>query len=362
MGVAVVSLFCPTPFAFAVDGWASMNGGTTGGEGGTVVTVTNATQFLDYIGRSGKYVIQVDGNISLSGMNNVASDKTIIGVGTNGQISGGGLNLSSVSNIIIRNLRFEGSSDDAINVQNSSTNIWIVHCSFGSCSDGQVDIKRGSDYITVSWCHFQNHDHVCLLGHDDDNGGQDIGHLRVTYHHNYFDGTNGRHPRVRFSALCHVYNNYYVNNSSYGVASTCDAEVLVEGNYFNGCDAPTLVGYGSSPDGDLVERDNIFIDYDTTPETRGTVPEPPYSYTMDDGADVPDIVQAYAGAGTSYPPHWYYTLYGDFDIDGLVDTNDLRTFADYWVDTADISDADYFDDGIVNAREFALFAENWMTP
>ncbi|GAA4219775.1 pectate lyase [Streptosporangium album] len=29
-----------------------------------------------------------------------------------------------------------------------------------------------------------------LLGHSDGNGGEDIGHLRVTYHHDWFDGTN----------------------------------------------------------------------------------------------------------------------------------------------------------------------------
>lgn len=357
--LTVVSLFFFTSNVLAVEGWGE---NTTGGAGGTIVTAPNTTDFLDYIGRSGKYVIQVDSHITLpTGMHDVASDKTIVGVGPNAKISDGGLDIDEVNNVIIRDLRFENTTDDAINLQNGSTNVWIHHCTFSNGYDGLVDIKRASDYVTVSWNRFYNHQKTCLLGHDDDNGEQDIGHLRVTYHHNWFDGTSSRHPRVRFSALCHVYNNYYVDNG-YGVASTCDAEVLVEGNYFDGCYAPTYVGYGSSPDGDLVERNNIFIGHTISPETRGTVPEPTYSYWLDDANDVPDIVQAYAGADNPEPPHWLVTLYGDFDINGVVDENDLETFADYWLQTSDIDDADYFDNGRVDGREFALFAQNWREP
>ena len=38
---------------------------TTGGEGGTEVTVSNTADFLDYISRSGKYIIQVSDTIKL---------------------------------------------------------------------------------------------------------------------------------------------------------------------------------------------------------------------------------------------------------------------------------------------------------
>ena len=263
--------------------------------GGTVVTVTNTSQFLDYISRSGQYTINVNGTITLSGMNDVASNKAIIGVGTNGRIIGGGLDIDGVSNVAVRNIAFADWDDDAINMQDGSTNIWVDHCSFTNGYDGCVDIKRGSDYVTVSWNHFYNHGKTCLLGHSDDNASQDVGHLRVTYHHNYFDGTDTRHPRVRFSALCHVYNNYYHDNE-YGVASTCDAEVLVEGNYFQSVDDPCLVGYGSSWDGDLVQRNNVFSG-SGSPETRGSVSNPPYGYSMDNASNIPGIVSGGAGVG-----------------------------------------------------------------
>jgi pectate lyase len=262
--------------------------------GGTRVTVTNASQLLDYISRSSQYTIHVNGTIYLSGMNKVASNKAILGVGTSARIVGGGLNIAGVSNVVVQNISFSDWNDDAINLQDGSTNIWIDHCSFSNGYDGCVDIKRGSDYVTVSWNHFYNHSKTCLLGHSDNNGSQDSGHLRITYHHNYFEGTGSRHPRVRFSALCHVYNNYYKNND-YGVASTCDAEVLVEGNYFQNVDDPTLVGYGSSWDGDLEQRNNIFSS-SGYPETRGSVSNPPYSYTLENTSSIPTIVSSGAGA------------------------------------------------------------------
>jgi hypothetical protein len=94
--------------------------------------------------------------------------------------------------------------------------------------------------------------------------------------------------------LTHVYNNYYRNNN-YGVASTCDAQVLVEGNYFENVDDPTLVGYASSWDGYLEQRDNLFSD-SGDPETNGTVSSPSYSYSLDSASIIPDIVPSGAGA------------------------------------------------------------------
>jgi pectate lyase len=280
------------------EGFASVSAlgldGTTGGAGGNIVTVTNAADFVNYAWDTEPLIIQVADTIELTSMVGINSNKTIIGVGDQGVINGGGFHISDKSNIIIRNLLFRNSLDDAINIQESSHHIWIDHCDLTNAYDGLIDIKRGSDYITVSWNKFYNHQKTCLLGHSDNNGAQDSTHLLVTYHHNWFNGTNSRHPRVRFSGLTHVYNNYY-NNNGYGIASTMDAEVLVEGNYFYFVNDPTLVGYGSSGPGDLVEQNNIFDNCGNNPETRGTVPSPPYTYQLDDAASIPAIVPADAG-------------------------------------------------------------------
>jgi pectate lyase len=280
------------------DGWASVDSlgqnGTTGGEGGDVVTVTTTAEFMSLIITPQPVIIQVADTIILGSMVKVQSNKTIVGIGDQGVIRGGGLNLDRVSNIIIRNLLFTNSMDDAINVQEGTHHIWIDHCDLTDAYDGLIDIKRGSDFVTVSWNRFYNHTKTCLLGHSDNNAAQDVGHLRVTYHHNWFDRTNSRHPRVRFSALTHVYNNYYLDNS-YGVGSTMDAEVLVEYNYFESVKDPTLVGVAASGPGDLVERNNIYDNCPNPPQIRGEVPEPPYVYEPDSAASIPALVMAGAG-------------------------------------------------------------------
>jgi pectate lyase len=301
------------------DGFATVAGygqaTSTGGAGGAVVTVTTAAAFIEAIARPVPLVVQVSGTITLprgsnDGMYPVASDTTIIGLGSTAALVGGGLNIglpvdddvttppaNAVHNVIIRNLRLSGASDDLINVQMFSHHIWIDHNDFSDGDDGAVDIKRGSDLVTVSWNRFHDHDKTLLLGHDDDNGAQDTGRLRTTYHHNYFDGSDQRHPRVRFAPLVHVYNNYFRDNS-YGIASTNEAGLFVEGNYFYSVNNPGRVDF-SGPLGRMVQRDNILVDCNHAIEVRGTVTDPRtfYAYTADPASSVPTIVPAGAGVG-----------------------------------------------------------------
>ncbi|GAA4971841.1 hypothetical protein GCM10023334_096510 [Nonomuraea thailandensis] len=224
----------------------------------------------------------------------VTSNKTVIG-NSGATISGCGFNVSQASNVIIRNLNFRNWGDDGINVQ-YSTRVYIDHNSFSNGGDGALDIKRSSDYITVSWNRFFDHDKTMLLGHSDSNASEDRGRLRVTYHHNWFDGTNQRHPRVRFGNPVHVFNNYYGSVGSYGVASTQEAGVLVEGNYFENTDDPFHLGEGSSPAGSLVARNNHFVNSGSG-QSGGSVRSIPYSYSLDSASSVKSIVTAGAGAG-----------------------------------------------------------------
>ncbi|WP_326562236.1 pectate lyase family protein [Micromonospora sp. NBC_01796] len=278
-------------------GWAAQNGGTTGGAGGSTVTVTTGQALADALESSSPLIIRVQGSLSLPDtMNDVRSNKTVLGVGTNATLDNG-LNVSSATNVIIRNLTFRGWDDDAINVQ-GSRNVWIDHNTFDSGYDGAVDVKRESDFVTVSWNRVVNHTKSMLLGHDDGHTA-DIGHLRVTYHHNWFDGSKERHPRVRFGDPVHVFNNYYFG-ADYGVASTMGAGVLVEGNYFENVTRPTAVGYAESDPGDLVQRNNFFVN-SGAPESAGDVAAIPYAYSTDAAANVKSIVTAGAGAGRINP-------------------------------------------------------------
>jgi pectate lyase len=277
----------------AYPGPVGFGAGTTGGAGGQTVTVSSASAFLSAVQSSSPTIVQVSGSISLSGMNKVASNKTIVGLGTSGRLTGGGLNVSKVSNVIIQNLTITGSGDDNINVE-YSTRVFIDHNSLSDANDGNLDIKRASDNITVSWNRFHNQDKNALLGHSDSNSGEDNGKLRVTYHHNYFDGVNQRNPRVRFGNPVHVYNNYYRNIGSYGVASTENAGVLVEKNYFENVEDPYHLGEGSSDAGSLVARDNYKVNSGAG-QTGGSVAGIPYSYSTDTAANVKSIVTSGAG-------------------------------------------------------------------
>ncbi|MFD0201729.1 MULTISPECIES: pectate lyase family protein [Saccharothrix] len=281
--------------SFNLQGWATQCGGTTGGGSATPVTVTSTSAFVSAVGSSSASVIRVSGTISLSSMTKVASNKTIIGVGSGATITGHGLNVSKASNVIIRNLNFTGWRDDAINVQ-YSTRVWIDHNSLRNGYDGAIDIKRASDCVTVSWNKISSHDKTMLLGHSDSNGSEDRGKLRVSYHHNWFDGTNQRHPRVRFGNPVHVFNNYYGGVTSYGVASTEEAGVLVEGNYFENTEDPFHRGEGSSDPANLVARNNHFVNSGSG-DQGGSVKSIPYGYTLDSASGVKSIVTGGAGVG-----------------------------------------------------------------
>ena len=289
-------------------GWATQGGGTTGGAGGPTVTVTSLSAFMSAVAASGPQVVRVSGMFTCSDDVRVtAGNKTILGVGTNSGLNGCGINISDVSNVIVRNMRIANvqagnGNGDAIHVDNG-TRIWIDHNDLSSNRnngtdfyDGLVDMTHAADFITVSWNFLHDHIKCSLIGHSDNNAGEDVGHLRISYHHNFVSNCDSRNPRVRFGNPVHVFNNYYVNIADYAVASTIQGGVLVEGNYFENVPDPFHLGEGSSPAGTLVARNNFFVNSGTG-QTGGSVNGIPYSYSLDAASSVKSIVTAGAGVG-----------------------------------------------------------------
>jgi pectate lyase len=310
--------------------------GTTGGAGGTVVTVTNETDLRKWAGALnpdgthptdvamfGPYIIQVQGTIALTDRVDIMPNRTVIGIGTDPTITGANLRVRGAGthpgyNVIIRNLilRNHTTADkDGITIQDNAHHVWVDHCDISTCNDGACDVTHASDYVTISWTRFHDQDKTCLLGHSDNAASEDTGHLKVTYHHNYF-GAVQRQPRVRFSFLAHVFNNFYAglgyptasDENNYGIASACDAYVLVEGNYFKDQQHPMLcIAYSGTPNGWLVERYNVFnncgpIEVNPPVAPAAPMPEPStyYTYTLDPTADIMDIVTAGAGVNKIY--------------------------------------------------------------
>jgi pectate lyase len=101
--------------------------------------------------------------------------------------------------------------------------------------DGLLDVTNESDFVTVSWNQFATHDKTMLIGNSD-SAPEDREHLRVTIHHNFFDGTGQRTPRVRYGKV-HVYNNVYRADrdtnyrSSWGAG--VESQIYAENNYFD---------------------------------------------------------------------------------------------------------------------------------
>ncbi|MBY8852790.1 right-handed parallel beta-helix repeat-containing protein, partial [Saccharothrix sp. MB29] len=187
---------------------------------------------------------------------------------------------------IVRNLNFRDWKDDGIQVE-TSTRVWVDHNTLRNGYDGAIDIKRGSSYVTVSWNHTHNHTKNMLLGHDDGNGAQDIGYLKVTYHHNWFDKTPQRNPRVRFGNPVHVFNNYFLDNSDVGVACQAQAGCWVEGNHFDDVEEPMTTSY-AGPKGNIVQKDNLFTGESGNPVVGGSVQDPRtyYQYTTTENVTI----------------------------------------------------------------------------
>jgi len=292
------------------EGWATVNGATTGGCGGPTVTVTSLAQLTTEANRTTPEIIMVDGMFTGSGEVTVRANKSIIGVGPSSGLTGIGLSIEHMhpANVIVQNMNISkvtasSGAGDAIHIQDAD-HVWIDHNSLSSdlnngvdFYDGLTDITHAGDFITVSWNHNFNHFKDSLLGHSDGNASEDTGHLRVTYHHNFYDNTKERHPRVRFGDPVHVYDNYELN-ADYGIASTENGGVLAEDNVFENVTQAcfSASGFADSGPGRLVSNNNQLINSGVC-ETNGAVAAIPYTYHLDDVSVVKSIVMAGAGAG-----------------------------------------------------------------
>src|SRR5574344_1674325 len=307
------------------DGYAGVNGSTTGGGNVTPDTVSTYAAFKAAVQASAAKIVVVSGTIRTTDGDGyalqIASNKTIVGLNKNSTIYGG-ITFKNVSNVIVRNLNMQGvypnsGPDDAISVHNSN-HIWFDHLNIWNGTDGNLDITNQSSYVTVSWCKFwytdANHPHRlnALIGSGAADHPEDWGYLKVTYQHCWFaELVSERMPRVMYGQA-HIYNNYYTSKGNlYCIGVGSYAAALIEGNYFKDVKSPHLFMYniyanmtvrnnkydnttGNKDSGALGERYITTAPYTLLekPEALETVP---YKYTADAAADVPAIVSKGAG-------------------------------------------------------------------
>lgn len=272
----------------AVDGFAALGAGTTGGAAGQTVTVTTAAALKQYASAAEPYVIKVSGRFTITGQIDVASNKTIVGASAGAGLTGGGLNVRKVKNVIIDNLTIsKAKGTDAISVWGSN-HVLVTHNDLSSdldhgkdYYDGLVDVTQGSDDVTISYNRFHDHFKVVLVGHSDSNAAVDTGKLHVTLHHNSFTDVGSRLPSLRFGTG-HVYNNVFTNVLTSGIHSRMGAVILAQHNIFSKTNKPYVTNADSEEPG------TILVDPSPAPSW-------PYKYTLDATSTVAGIVAAQAG-------------------------------------------------------------------
>ena len=190
-----------------------------------------------------------------------AANVTFEGIGDDATLYGAGVAVFQSTGIEVRNLGLMnwggGKDGDGISLK-QSLGVWVHNNDvfYGNAGsdgdqakgDGSMDLKDNSQYVTVSYNHFWDSGKMSLCGMKSESGEN-----WITYHHNWFDHSDSRHPRIRTMSV-HVYNNYYDGNSKYGVGAAKDSEAFVEANYFRNCNYPML----SSMQGSDVLAGGIF--------------------------------------------------------------------------------------------------------
>ncbi|MEQ4302682.1 pectate lyase [Plantactinospora sp. B6F1] len=223
---------------------------------------------------------------------NVGPNTTIVGL-RGATLAGLTLMVDTADNVIVRNLTFADARDcfpawsptdgdagnwnsqfDLMSVRRSE-NVWVDHNTFTDgdnpdsglpvyfgrpymVHDGSLDITHTASRVTASYNRFLARDKVMLIG-SSNTVGPDVGRLDVTLHHNLFDGTMQRLPRVRFGQV-DIYNNAYrLGGDAFGYAIGVGVQsaVYAERNHFtlgSGLTAADLLhDWGGTV---ITERDN----------------------------------------------------------------------------------------------------------
>ncbi|MFF3316195.1 polysaccharide lyase family 1 protein [Streptomyces sp. NPDC003035] len=317
-------------------GYATQNGGTTGGAGGQTVRATTGTAIHAALcGRASSstpITIEVEGTINHGNTSKVSgtscntadgvielkqvSNVTLVGVGSGAVFDQLGIHIREAGNIIIQNVTVKNvkksgsptsNGGDAIGMESNVRNVWVDHVSLEASGgesegfDGLFDMKDNTQYVTLSYSTLRNSGRGGLVGSSE----TELSNGFITYHHNLYENIDSRAPLLR-GGIAHMYNNYYVKLNESGINSRAGARAKVDNNYFKdskdvlGTFYTTAAGYWqvSGNTFDNVTWSSPAADYKPAgPDPRSTTTVAvPYPYTLDAAACVPDVVTRIAGA------------------------------------------------------------------
>jgi pectate lyase len=286
-------------------GFATREGGTTGGGNAAPTTVTTQAELRACATASEPRVCRVQGTLTFSPFEEikVASDKTIIGAGASANIVMGGFFVGTgVHNVIIRNLTIrdsfiegqydEGGDDggDRDGVQLDTANhIWIDHMHFHHLGDGMIDSRKDTTLLTASWNVLEDHNKAFGIGWTENVTAE------LTIHHNWIHDTVQRNPSTDNVLRAHLFNNLLENVSSYGNYARGGTNMVLQNSVFVNVKDPhyydtgTLVAIGNiyrSTTGQRTQTGTSFSFFD---------PGALYTYKLDPADQVEALIKRCAG-------------------------------------------------------------------
>ena len=285
---------------FSMTGFATTEGGTTGGAGGEVVTPSTLDELKRYaedpekscvILISGEFntgvavTVDSDGAVTSSGTGTtygdiirLGSNKSLIGTGSGAFFNRIGINIQCQSNIIIRNIIFtmknvpvaktnenkilgwvngtatpltdpdciaiQADDDNVAKEQQRCRNIWIDHCEFYNEDPEVMGNKDRYDGLIDG----KNNSSAITVSwcyfHDHHKaslmgkGNSDDFDRRITYSHNYFRNIAARLPLIRYGN-CHLLNNCMVTSEN-GANARASSDLYIEANWFEDSKKPAF--------------------------------------------------------------------------------------------------------------------------
>lgn len=291
-------------------------------------------------------------NVTIEGASGGKATLQNIQLKFDGELLSSGTN---ISNIVVKNINFYGNISDLQKFSGSQTqsgglgtnyeglsfrrctNVLVDHCTIYNTSDDLMSITLASDNVTVSYCHFYftnswmtmspdpiwnwvgtNQDlaserlAMVIGANKSDSYTYGGSKLHVTMHHNWFGPYMKGRPLMR--GFVHLYNNYFDNSTTptgtnasgysqqqYNANQIGSGSVIYsEGNYFYKTNQSNQIGLDSSSDSyKFYERNNSYNSTTGTSATGSAYPSSlpfGYSYSPEAVANVPNDVQANAGA------------------------------------------------------------------
>lgn len=171
----------------------------------------------------------------------VASNKTLLGLGSGSRVLGASFVVSDVQNLIFRNFTLEDINPHLVEAgggfsMDNASHIWIDHMRFRQISDGYTDMRSAKN-VTLSWNHFDGYNTAACDNHH--NYTMFADDTTATFHHNFYDRVGGRNPKLSKSETrVHLFNNYWYDVTYFSTNTSSGAQALIEGNYYENASRP----------------------------------------------------------------------------------------------------------------------------